>query len=88
VDPIVILHGSDLPVGKLKDLLLRYLQAVSYPPWPGTDGLMVDDVVAMYPIASEQGLVPGPNELRHRHPELAKELQEFFAAKLVTERSE
>jgi hypothetical protein len=84
MDSVTVLEDSDAPVRRLKDLLLSYLLAANYPPWPGGDGLAVDDVLRMYPQASAQGLVPGPAELRSRHPDLAEHLEQLFTLISVT----
>jgi hypothetical protein len=76
------------PVQKLKDLLVAYLLAANYPPWPGADGATADDALSTYLQASAHGLVPGPAELRNRHPELAKQVDQFFAPSPVTEKPE
>jgi hypothetical protein len=79
VDSVTVLEDSDAPLRKLKGLLLAYLLAASYPPWPGGDGLTVDDALSTYLQASARGLVPGPAELRSRHPHLAEPLERLFA---------
>jgi hypothetical protein len=81
-------EDSDALVNKLKAVLLAYLQAANYPPWPGADGLTVDDVLRTYPQASAGGLVPGPAELRNRHPDLARLLERLFPPNVGTEKSE
>jgi hypothetical protein len=63
----------------MKAILSAYLQAANYPPWPGADGLTVDDVLGLYPRASDQRLVPGVAELRQRHPDLGEALAQFFS---------
>jgi hypothetical protein len=88
VDSVTVLEDSDEPDRKLKDILVAYLLAANYPPWPGADGLVVDDALSTYLQASAEGLVPGPAELRSRHPELAEHLHHFFAPNLVMEKSE
>ena len=85
---VTVHEDRDAPIRRLKDLLLAYLLAANYPPWPGGDGLAVDDVLRMYPQASARGLVPGPAELRKRHPELAEHLEQFFGPNLPLEKSE
>jgi hypothetical protein len=86
VDSGIVFEDSDVPVRKFKDLLLAYLLAANYPPWPGADGLAVDDVLSTYPQASARGLVPGPAELRNRHPDLAEHVQQFVTSNPVTEK--
>jgi hypothetical protein len=85
---VIVLEDAADPEREWKDLLLTHLLAANYPPWPGADGLAVDEVLSMYPQASAHGLVPGPAELCDRHPELAEHLRQFFARHPITGRSE
>jgi hypothetical protein len=64
----------------LREVLLGYLQAEGALPWPGSDSLTVEEVLAAYPAAARQGLAPDQQELARRHPELAAEVRRFFAA--------
>jgi hypothetical protein len=61
------------------ELLLGYLQAAGAPPWPGADGLTLEEVLASYPQWSASGLVPDLPSLLQRHPELCEDLSKFFA---------
>jgi hypothetical protein len=63
----------------VQDLLLNYLQETLVFPWPGGDGLTLDDVLAEYGRALACGQVPDPQALQSNHPELAEELASFFA---------
>ncbi len=63
----------------LHELLLAYLQAAGAPPWPGADGLTLQEVLASYPQWSATGLVPDLPSLLQRHPELDEDLRRFFA---------
>lgn len=63
---------------RLYDLLWDYLSN-TLDDWPGTDALTVEDVLrSYYRAAADQGIVPSFEELQRRHPELRKELEEFF----------
>jgi hypothetical protein len=88
MDSVTVPEDSDAGVHKVKAVLIAYLQAANYPPWPGADGLTVDDVLRTYPQASAEGLVPGLAELRNRHPELAEHLEHLFPPNPVAEKAE
>jgi hypothetical protein len=62
-----------------QEVLLGYLQAarVTFCPW--ADGLTVHDALTCYRSAMAVGQVPDLAELLRRHPELANELETFFA---------
>jgi hypothetical protein len=64
---------------QLHELLLTYLLAADAPPWPGADGVTLEEVLLSYPQAAEAGLVPDWQTLREHHPELADVLRDFFA---------
>jgi hypothetical protein len=57
----------------LHDILLGYLQANHSFPWPGADGLTLEDALNSYLEAVALGRVPGGAELLRRHPELGDE---------------
>lgn len=71
-------NKSDEP-RHLPEVLLAYLDIAPAPAWPGGDGLTLDDALACYLSAVRAGQVPGPLQLRERHPDLAGELDAFFA---------
>ncbi len=62
----------------LNEILLGYLEAAGVLPWPGVDGLTLDDVLSGYPGAAAEGLVPDRRILRAKYPELASEVDAFF----------
>jgi hypothetical protein len=79
----MIVNGERDQSGKsrrLHELLLAHLQAADAPPWPGTDGLTVDEVVRSYPQAAAACLVPDLQTLLADHPDLTDVLRDFFAA--------
>jgi hypothetical protein len=68
-----------LSTARFEEVLLGYLRAGPVSSWPGADGLTVEDVLSHYPEAVVTGRVPGRQELLRRHPELANDLDAFFA---------
>jgi hypothetical protein len=72
------LSSPGVRVGRLREILLGYLQSVDAHAWPGTDALSVEDVFRCYPEAAEAGRVPDREELRRRHPELADAVEAVF----------
>jgi hypothetical protein len=63
----------------LPEVLLAYLDAA--PAWPGGDGLTLDDVLSSYLSAAVAGQVPDAPQLRERYPDLAGEVDAFFAGR-------
>jgi hypothetical protein len=63
----------------LPEVLLAYLDAVPAPTWPGADGLTLEDALSCYPVAIGAHQVPDRSQLRERHPDLAEEVEAFFA---------
>ena len=46
--------------------------------WPGSDGLLIEDVLREYPAVARQGRVPGREDLCREHPDLAQAVADFF----------
>jgi hypothetical protein len=63
----------------LHDILLGYLQSNHSFPWPGADGLRLEDALNSYLEAVALGRVPDGPELLSRHPELSDEWRFFLA---------
>jgi hypothetical protein len=70
---------NTLTAARFEDVLLGYLRDSAVSAWPGGDGLTVEDVLRHYPEAVVAGRVPGRRELLRRHPDLASDLDAFFA---------
>jgi hypothetical protein len=70
---------NTLTAARFEDVLLDYLRDSAVSSWPGGDGLTVGDVLRHYPEAVVAGRVPGRQELRRRHPDLADDVDAFFA---------
>ena len=62
----------------LRRVLLDLMMSRNALPWPGSDGVTVEEVLAAYAPASERGRVPDEEELIRRHPELTPEIRTFF----------
>ncbi len=60
------------------ELLLRLLCTAGLPPWPGADGLTVQDILQMYPQAAAAGRVPTPRALLALYPHLAEALRHLL----------
>ena len=63
----------------LSEILLAHLQTIDPHQWPGIDCLTLDVVLESYTRVAAAGQVPGKDDLLHHHPELAAELEAFFA---------
>lgn len=62
-------------------LLADRLCAAGVLPWPGTDGLTLEDVVrAAHHSAATAGVLPSPTELIELHPDLADDIRRYFSA--------
>jgi hypothetical protein len=61
------------------DLLAGYLLDCPAFGWPGSDGVLVEDVLAGYEALAAAGHVPPEAQLCAEHPELAVRLTAFFA---------
>jgi hypothetical protein len=70
----------------LREVLLGYLQAEDAFPWPGADGLTLDEVQAAYVDAARLSRVPGLKQLCCQHPDLADEVAAMFAASAPADR--
>jgi hypothetical protein len=69
------------------ELLLDLMKVRGAPPWPGADGLTLEEVLDEYPRAAREGRVPDADELCRRYPRLAAEIRlasrEGFAAEFL-----
>ena len=63
----------------LRRILLDLMLSPYSLPWPGADGVTVEEVLAAYVPASKAGLVPDETDLIRRHPEFTPEIRSFFA---------
>jgi hypothetical protein len=64
---------------ELTTILLGHLHSIDVHYWPGIDGMTLDVVLSCYAGAAAAGEVPGKEVLLREHPELATELDIFFA---------
>jgi hypothetical protein len=65
----------------VRELLLGHLRSADLPPWPGADGLTLEDALLSYPEAAAAGRVPDLRRLLRDHPDLAEELTAFFGGR-------
>jgi hypothetical protein len=72
-------HTESSEGRQVRELLLSHLRAADAPPWPGVDGVTLEDILANYPQAAAVGVVPDLPALMREHPELAATLREYFA---------
>jgi len=73
-------QGKESPHTRpMRELLLAYLQAAGAPPWPGADGVTLEEILHWYPQAAAIGLVPDLQTLMQDNPELADSLRAYFA---------
>jgi hypothetical protein len=79
----MLMNDLAQPRPSLSEVLLGYLQLDGALPWPGSDGLTVEEVLAAYVEAARLGRVPDLEQLCRCHPHLADEAKVFFAAAAV-----
>jgi hypothetical protein len=72
-------HETALEWRPVIDLLTGYLLGCPAFGWPGSDGVLVEDVLAGYEALAAAGHVPPETQLCAEHPELAARLSAFFA---------
>jgi hypothetical protein len=75
LETIQMICHSALPA-----ILLGHLRSIDVHYWPGSDGMTLDVAVSCYAQAAADGKVPGKEALLRLYPELAADLQAFFAA--------
>jgi len=70
-------------LGKLaeiaREVLLEHLDRAGAHWWPGVDGMNLEDLLQNYAAAVAGGRAPGREQLLAAYPELAAELDVFFA---------
>ena len=69
---------------RLRHLLTTLILNADGYHWPGTDGLMIEDVLHEYPKAAHEHRVPDRDELCLRHPEMALAVADFFDSRRTT----
>jgi hypothetical protein len=72
-------HEAALHWRPVIDLLTGYMLACPAFRWPGSDGMLVEDVLAGYETLAGAGEVPTVEELCASHPELAARLTTFLS---------
>jgi hypothetical protein len=70
---------ESLNTQRMRELLLAHLQAAGAPPWPGADGVTLEEILHSYPQEAALGLVPDLETLVQDNPELADCLRAYFA---------
>jgi hypothetical protein len=70
---------TESEIRRAEDLLLTYLQIGKVSTWPGTDGMLIEDVLSYYSEAVVAREVPDCDEIGRLHADLVPALQALWA---------